>query len=45
MPIRLYRIYRVFRCSFNRKPLKYSNTAICYLVIADQGGLQSCRMS
>ncbi len=29
-----------FRCTFNLKPLKYSNTAAYYLVIADEQGLQ-----
>ena len=31
---------RTFRCTFNLKPLKYSNTAAYYLVIADEQGLQ-----
>ena len=31
---------RTFRCQFNLKSLKYSNTAIYYLVIADEQGLQ-----
>ena len=31
---------RTFRCSFNLKSLKYSNTEIYYLVIADENGLQ-----
>ncbi len=31
---------RTFRYSFNLKPLKYSNTAIYYLVIADESGSQ-----
>lgn len=31
---------RTFRCSFNLKSLKYSNTATYYLVIADEQGLQ-----
>lgn len=31
---------RTFRCHFNLKPLKYSNTATYYLVIADEQGLQ-----
>ena len=31
---------RTFRCTFNLKPLKYSNTATYYLVIADEQGLQ-----
>ena len=31
---------RTFRCSFNLKSLKYSNTETYYLVIADENGLQ-----
>ena len=31
---------RTFRCQFNLKSLKYSNTAAYYLVIADEQGLQ-----
>lgn len=31
---------RTFRCHFNLKSLKYSNTATYYLVIADEQGLQ-----
>lgn len=31
---------RTFRCQFNLKSLKYSNTATYYLVIADERGLQ-----
>lgn len=31
---------RTFRCNFNLKSLKYSNTATYYLVIADKQGLQ-----
>lgn len=31
---------RTFRCTFNLKPLKYSNTGSYYLVIADEQGLQ-----
>lgn len=31
---------RTFRCTFNLKPLKYSNTENYYLVIADEQGLQ-----
>ena len=31
---------RIFRCQFNLKSLKYSNTATYYLVIADEQGLQ-----
>ena len=31
---------RTFRCQFNLKSLKYSNTATYYLVIADEQGLQ-----
>ena len=31
---------RTFRCSFNLKSLKYSNTDDYYLVIADENGLQ-----
>ena len=31
---------RTFRCSFNLKSLKYSNTDTYYLVIADDQGLQ-----
>ena len=31
---------RTFRCSFNLKSLKYSNTDNYYLVIADENGLQ-----
>lgn len=31
---------RVFRCTFNLKSLKYSNTETYYLVIADENGLQ-----
>ena len=31
---------RTFRCQFNLKSLKYSNTANYYLVIADEQGLQ-----
>lgn len=31
---------RTFRCSFNLKSLKYSNTDTYYLVIADENGLQ-----
>lgn len=31
---------RTFRCTFNLKPLKYSNTEKYYLVIADEQGLQ-----
>ena len=31
---------RTFRCSFNLKSLKYSNTETYYLVIADEDGLQ-----
>lgn len=33
-------IDRAFRCQFNLKSLKYSNTATYYLVIADEQGLQ-----
>lgn len=32
--------YRTFRCSFNLKSLKYSNTENYYLVIADETGTQ-----
>lgn len=31
---------RIFRCTFNLKPLKYSNLDSYYLVIADESGLQ-----
>lgn len=31
---------RTFRCNFNLKSLKYSNTETYYLVIADENGLQ-----
>ena len=31
---------RTFRCTFNLKPLKYSNMETYYLVIADEQGLQ-----
>ena len=31
---------RTFRCGFNLKPLKYSNTDTYYLVIADETGLK-----
>lgn len=31
---------RTFRCQFNLKSMKYSNTATYYLVIADEQGLQ-----
>ena len=31
---------RIFRCQFNLKSLKYSNTAIYYLVIEEEKGLQ-----
>ena len=31
---------RTFRCSFNLKQLKYSNTETYYLVIADENGMQ-----
>lgn len=31
---------RTFRCTFNLKPLKYSNIETYYLVIADEQGLQ-----
>ena len=31
---------RTFRCSFNLKSLKYSNTETYYLVVADENGLQ-----
>ena len=31
---------RTFRCQFNLKSLKYSNTATYYLVIADEQSLQ-----
>lgn len=31
---------RTFRCQFNLKSLKYSNTATYYLIIADEQGLQ-----
>lgn len=34
---------RTFRCSFNLKSLKYSNTETYYLVIADEDGLQIYR--
>ena len=34
---------RVFRCSFNLKSQKYSNTEAYYLVIADENGLQGSR--
>ena len=34
---------RTFRCSFNLKSLKYSNTETYYLVIADENGLQAQR--
>ena len=34
---------RTFRCSFNLKSLKYSNTENYYLVIADEDGLQISR--
>ena len=34
---------RTFRCSFNLKSLKYSNTETYYLVIADGNGLQMQR--
>ena len=30
---------RTFRCSFNLKQLKYSNTEQYYLVITDEGGM------
>lgn len=30
---------RIFRCSFSLKPLKYNNTEIYYLLIADENGL------
>ena len=33
-------VERTFRCQFNLKSLKYSNTATYYLVIADEQGLQ-----
>ena len=32
---------RTFRCTFNLKPLKFSNTETYYLVIADEQGLQA----
>ncbi|MDO5138285.1 MAG: BREX-1 system phosphatase PglZ type A [Oscillospiraceae bacterium] len=32
---------RTFRCSFNLKSLKYSNTETYYLIIADENGLQT----
>ncbi len=32
---------RMFRCSFNLKPLQYKNTDTYYLVIADESGLQA----
>ena len=32
---------RTFRCQFNLKSLKYSNTATYYLVISDEQGLQT----
>ena len=31
---------RTYRCTFNLKPLKYSNTETYYLVIAYEQGLQ-----
>lgn len=31
---------RTFRCTFNLKPLKYSNTDTYYLIITDEQGLQ-----
>jgi hypothetical protein len=31
---------RTFRCSFNLKSLKYSNTETYYLVVTDENGLQ-----
>ena len=34
---------RTFRCNFNLKSLKYSNTETYYLVIADEDGLQMSR--
>ena len=34
---------RTFRCSFNLKSLKYSNTETYYLVITDENGLQMQR--
>lgn len=34
---------RTFRCNFNLKSLKYSNTETYYLVIADEDGLQISR--
>lgn len=34
---------RTFRCSFNLKSLKYSNTETYYLIIADENGLQMQR--
>ena len=34
---------RTFRCSFNLKSLKYSNTETYYLIIADEDGLQISR--
>ena len=33
-------VERTFRCTFNLKPLKYSNTENYYLVIADEQGIQ-----
>ncbi len=34
---------RTFRCSFNLRSLKYSNTSIYYLIIADENGLETAR--
>lgn len=32
---------RKFRCTFNLKPLKFSNSELYYLVIADESGIQA----
>lgn len=32
---------RTFRCGFSLKPRKYTNTALYYLIIADESGLQA----
>ncbi len=34
---------RMFRCNFNLKSLKYSNTEIYYLIISDENGLEISR--
>ena len=34
---------RTFRCGFNLKPLKYSNTETYYLLIVDEDGMEASK--